>query len=81
MCIRYKMDLVIINAYTKCYQNSSICSEDTEVKHSFTSIKGHYSVEIGRKTLFNHPNLHLVNVNAYTKFDQNPQINATKYWA
>ena len=73
------MDLVFINAYTKCYQNSSICSEDIEVKHSFTSIKGHYSVEIDRKTLFNHPNLHLVNVNAYTKFDQNPQINATRY--
>ena len=27
------MDLVFINAYTKFYQNSSICSEDTEEKH------------------------------------------------
>ena len=26
--------------------------------------------------LFNHPNLHLVNINAYTKFDRNPQINS-----
>ena len=27
MCIRYNMDLVYINAYTKFYQNSSICSK------------------------------------------------------
>ena len=32
-CIRNNMDLVFINAYTKFYQNSSICSEDIEVKH------------------------------------------------
>ena len=41
-----------------------------------TSIKGHSSVENERKILFNHPDLHLVNINAYTKFDQNPQINS-----
>ena len=41
-----------------------------------TSIKGHYSVENERKILFNHSNLHLVNINAYTKFDPNPQINS-----
>ena len=41
-----------------------------------TSIKGHNSVENEQKILFNHPNLHLVNINAYTKFDQNPQINS-----
>ena len=40
------------------------------------SIKGHNSVENEQKILFNHPNLHLVNINAYTKFDQNPQINS-----
>ena len=40
------------------------------------SIKGHNSVENELKILFNHPNLHLVNINAYTKFDQNPQINS-----
>ena len=34
-----------------------------------TSIKGHNSVENEQKILFNHPNLHLVNNNAYTKFD------------
>ena len=43
-CIRYNLDLVFINAYTKFYQNSSICSEDIEEKHIFTSIKGHNSV-------------------------------------
>ena len=41
-----------------------------------TSIKGHNSVEDEQKLLFNHPNLHLVNNNAYTKFDRNPQINS-----
>ena len=44
MCIRNRMDLVFINAYIKFYQNSSICSEDIEEKHIFTSIKGHKSV-------------------------------------
>ena len=43
MCIRYNMNLVFINAYTKFYQNLSICSEDIEEKHIFTSIKGHNS--------------------------------------
>ena len=41
-----------------------------------TSIKGHNSVENEQKILFNHPNLHLVNIHAYTKFDRNPQINS-----
>ena len=41
-----------------------------------TSIKGHNSVKNERKILFNHPNLHLVNIIAYTKFDRNPQINS-----
>ena len=44
MFIRYNMDLVFINAYTKFYQNSSILSEDIEEKHIFTSIKGCNSV-------------------------------------
>ena len=70
------MILVFINAYTKFYQNSSICSEGIEEKHIFTSIKGHNSVENEQKILFNHPNLHLVNINAYTKFYRNPQINS-----
>ena len=38
-----------------------------------TSIKGHNSVENERKILFNHSNLNLVNINAYTKFDRSPQ--------
>ena len=44
MCIRYNMDLTYINAYTKFHQNLSICSEDIEENHIFTSIKGHNSV-------------------------------------
>ena len=31
--------------HIKCYQNSSICSENIEEKHIFTSIKGHNSFE------------------------------------
>ena len=42
MCVRYNMNLVFINA--KFYQNLSICSEDIEEKHIFTSIKRHNSV-------------------------------------
>ena len=38
------MDFVIINAYTKFYQNASISSENFEEKHIFASIKGHNSV-------------------------------------
>ena len=34
-----------------------------------TSIKGHNSVENERKILFTHKNIHLVIINAYTKFD------------
>ena len=40
------------------------------------SIKGHNSVENKRKILFNHPDLHLVNINAHTRFDRNPHINS-----
>ena len=39
-----------------------------------TSIKGHNSKENERKILFKHLNLHHVDINAYTKFDWNPQI-------
>ena len=39
-----------------------------------TTIKG--SVENERKILFNYLNQHLVNINAYTKFNRNPQINS-----
>ena len=41
-----------------------------------TSIKSHNSVENERKILFNHPNLHLVNINAYAKFERNSQIDS-----
>ena len=46
------------------------------INKRLTSIKGHNSVKNERKILFNHPNLHLVNINAYSKFDSNPQINS-----
>ena len=46
------------------------------INENSTSITGHNSVENELKILFNHPNLHLVNINSYTKFDQNPQINS-----
>ena len=41
-----------------------------------TSIKGHNSVENEQKIMFSHPNVHLININAYTKFDRNLQINS-----
>ena len=44
MCIRNNMGLVYINAYAQFYQKLSICSEDIEEKHIFTSIKGHNSI-------------------------------------
>ena len=40
-----------------------------------TSIKGHNSVENERTILFHYQSLHIVNINAYTKFDRTPQIN------
>ena len=40
------------------------------------SVKGHNSVKNESKILFNHPNLHLVNISAYTKYDRNPQMNS-----
>ena len=43
MCFRYNGS-VYINACTKFYQTSSICSENIEEKHIFTSTKGHNSV-------------------------------------
>ena len=46
------------------------------ISEILASIKGHNSVENEQKILFNHANLYLVNFNAHTKFDQNPQINS-----
>ena len=48
-------------------------------KKILTSIKGHNSVENERKILFNQLNLHLVNINAYTKIARNPQINSQDF--
>ena len=70
-CFRNNMDLVYINAYTKFYQNSSICSEDNEEKHIFTSIKGHNSVVY--KRIYPICNLKplLPNINVHAKFEEN----------
>ena len=46
------------------------------INEIWASIKDHNSVENEEKTLFNHPNLHNVNINACTKFNQNSQINS-----
>ena len=46
------------------------------INEILTAIKGHNSVENESNIRFNHPNLHLVDINAYTKFDRNLQINS-----
>ena len=45
-------------------------------KNTFLHQSRATTVENERKLLFNNPNLHLVNINAYTKFDRNPQNNS-----
>ena len=70
-CIRYNMDLVLINAYTKFYQNSSICSEDIEEKHIFTSIKGHNSVVYKQISPICNPKPLLPDINVHAKFEEN----------
>ena len=60
-------------AYTKFHQSVLKILNGNRI---LTLIKGHNSAENEQKILFNHPDLHLVNINAYTKFDQNPQINS-----
>ena len=57
----------------KVYQFPSIGPQDIEHKQSFNINQGPQNE---RKILFNHLNLHLVNINACTKFDRNPQINS-----
>ena len=70
-CIRYNMDLVYINAYTKFYQNSSICSKGIEEKQIFTSIKGHNStVYVQIKPICNPKSL-LPDINVHAKVEEN----------
>ena len=60
---------VNINVFTIFYKNPSIGPQDIEHKRNFDIYnQGHNSVENERKILFNHPNLHLINIYAYTKF-------------
>ena len=49
------------------------------INDTSSSIKGHNAVENERNILWNHPNLQLVNINAYTKVDQNPQFEINSY--
>ena len=42
-------------------------------KNTFLHQSRAITVKNERKIFFNNPNLHLVNINAYTKFDRNPQ--------
>ena len=65
------MDLVFINAYTKSYQNSSICSEDIEEKHIFTSIKGHNSVVYKQIWPICNPKPLVPDINVHAKFEEN----------
>ena len=65
------MDLVFINACTKFYRNSSICSDDIEEKHIFTSIKGHNSVVYKRIQPTGNPKPILPDINVHAKFEEN----------
>ena len=65
------MDLVYINAYTKFYQNSSICSEDIEEKQIFTSMKGHNSVVYYWILPICNPKSFLPDINVHAKFEEN----------
>ena len=74
MCIRNNMDLVYINAYTKFYQNSSICSEDIEEKQTFTSIRAItllFIYEFSPTAISNHSSLISMSMNRLKKIGQN----------
>ena len=64
------MDLVFINAYTKFYQNVSICSADIEEKHIFTSLKGDNSVVYKRIQSICNPKPLLPDINVHAKFEE-----------
>ena len=57
-------------------KNHQLVHKILSINEISTSIKDHNSVENEQKILFNHPNLHLVNINASTKCDRNPLINS-----
>ena len=65
------MDLVFINAYTTFYEHSSICSEDIEGKHNFTSIKGYNSVVYNRIYPICNPKPLHPDINVHAKFQEN----------
>ena len=72
-CIKYNMNLVCINAYTKFYQNSSTY-DDIEEKHIFTSIKGHtplFMNEFSPFAIINHSFLISMSMQSLKKIGQN----------
>ena len=68
------LDLVMVNAYAKSDQISSIGSQDIEHKRNFENTKGHNSVENLQTLTRKNPNLDLIMVNAYPKFGRIPSI-------
>ena len=71
MCNNASLDLVIVNAYAKFGQNTSLCSHDVEWKEILTSMKGHNSTINLWKLMCNNPNLDIDNINANVKFRWN----------
>ena len=71
MCFRNNIDLVFINAHTKFYQSLSICSEDTEEKYIFTSIKGLLFINgISPFAIPNHSFLNSMSMQSLKKINQ-----------
>ena len=68
MCIRYNMDLVFINAYTKFYQNLSICSED--ILHQSRAITQLLINKFSPFAIPNHSSLIAMSMQSLKKIDQ-----------
>ena len=64
------MDLAHINAYTKFYKNSCICSEDIEEKHIFYINQGSYSVVYKQIQPICNPKPLLPDTNVHAKFEE-----------
>ena len=60
--------------YTNFHQNPSICFHDNKWKQNSDINQGQNSVERYRKIICNCPYLHFFNINAITKYYQNPSI-------
>ena len=70
MCIIDNIELVYINAYTKFYQNSSICSEDIEENtflHQSRAITLLFTNEFSPFAIPNYSSL----ISTHAKFEEN----------